>query len=470
MKGKDPALRATAAYAVWRIGGQVEAPLETLTAILEGKDEVGGRWEAASGLQEMGPAAKAAVPALCSALEYGSERLRRKAVEALAAIRSQADVAVPALAKVLRDPDWYVRSGAAAALGAYGAEGRAAVPELTQALKDKEGLVQVAAAFALYRIEGRTEPAVPVLLEILEDGNERSYAPHSAAETLGKIGPPARAAIPPLTAALRKDDRRLRIRAAGALWKITGEPDPALSVLIEALQDGTSLDETDTNRALDVLEDMGPQAEPAVPALLAAHRRAGGWTREKVERVLRKMNHSPPPESAMSLLDPTLWALGCACLLMLIAAVIDIRSLSVPNRLSLTATMAGWLLAALIDAWAVIPSQGGGFLSSLAAAVVGFLLLVPFYASGILGAGCVKMQMAFGAWVGCALGLSVAAGLTALATVAGGLLTAVGVAVAARWWSTPQEPASQVRVFPAQVTLSLGAVAGVVVAGLSGWI
>jgi HEAT repeat protein len=296
-KGKDKALRATAAYAIWRIDAEVEAPVRTLIDVLNSKNEHRSHWEAALWLHEMGPAAGDAVPALCEALAKGDDELRQKAAEAIAAIRSQADVAVPALTRALRDPYWYVRSSAAEALGEFGAEAKPAIPQLADALKDNDGHVKAAAALALWRIEGKTEPAVAVLIETLNGGDEDSYCRESAAQALGKIGPSAREAIPHLTAALSKDRRGLRIAAAGALWKITRQTKPALSVLIKALQDGESASESNTHEAIGVLEDMGPQAKAAVPALLAIHKRADSWGREMIQRVLKEID----PQAAREL-------------------------------------------------------------------------------------------------------------------------------------------------------------------------
>jgi Flp pilus assembly protein protease CpaA len=171
----------------------------------------------------------------------------------------------------------------------------------------------------------------------------------------------------------------------------------------------------------------------------------------------------------MNLLNPSLWALWCACLLLLIAAVINVRSLTVPNRLSLPAILAGWLVAVAISASLAIPSQGGGLLSSLAATVVAFLLLVQFWSSGWLGAGCVKMQMAFGAWVGCAVDVSAAALVTSVATIAGGLLTAICAFIASRRLRTGAEADPRLQLFPAQVTFSLGSIGGVLTAGWLEW-
>jgi Flp pilus assembly protein protease CpaA len=172
----------------------------------------------------------------------------------------------------------------------------------------------------------------------------------------------------------------------------------------------------------------------------------------------------------MDILQPSLWALWWACLLLVIAAIINVRSLTVPNRLSLAAALAGWLTAIAIDASGAIPSQGGGLAPSLAAAAVGFLLLIPFYQRGWLGAGCVKMQMAFGAWVGCALGLPIAVLVTAIATLAGMLLTAVGASMAVVRLRSQAEAGTWTYLYAAQFDLSLGSVCGVIVAGLVGWI
>jgi Flp pilus assembly protein protease CpaA len=172
----------------------------------------------------------------------------------------------------------------------------------------------------------------------------------------------------------------------------------------------------------------------------------------------------------MQILNPSLWALWCACLLLLLAALINARSLLVPNRLTFAAILAGWLLALAISAGIAIPSRGGGFLPSLAASAVGLLLLIPFYKSTGLGAGCVKMQMAFGAWVGCALDLSAAVRMTAFATVVGGLLTAVVVLICVGVLKLFEEGELSDRQLPAQVTLSLGSIGGVIAAGWFGWI
>jgi Flp pilus assembly protein protease CpaA len=177
----------------------------------------------------------------------------------------------------------------------------------------------------------------------------------------------------------------------------------------------------------------------------------------------------------MDHVNPSLWPLIGACALLVIAAVINLRSLTVPNRLTLSAILVGWLMSYAITAATEVQSRGGAVLPSLSATAVGLLLLLPFYNYGSLGAGCVKMQMAFGAWVGCAADLRTAVFVTAFATIVGMLFTAIGVLYAAL-----QLRSRRVRViggasimealFPAQVTLSCGSVCGVIIAVLIGWI
>jgi prepilin peptidase CpaA len=186
--------------------------------------------------------------------------------------------------------------------------------------------------------------------------------------------------------------------------------------------------------------------------------------------ALAEASRQVTTSKAMNIFNPSLWALWWACLLLVMAAVINDRSLTVPNRLSLAAIVAGWLMATAISAHVAIPSRGGGVMPSLAATAVGFFLLVPFYQRGWLGAGCVKMQMAFGAWVGCAVDLPAALLVTGLATVAGALLTAIGASIVAVRLRSDSEAGAWTYLFPAQVTLSLGSVFGVLAAGPMGWI
>lgn len=177
----------------------------------------------------------------------------------------------------------------------------------------------------------------------------------------------------------------------------------------------------------------------------------------------------------MAHLNPSHWPLVVACGLLAIAALINSRSLVVPNRLTLPAVLAGWLMACVIAA-AKWPASGeSAIFASMSATATALLLLLPIYKSCGLGAGCVKAQMAFGAWIGCALDLPTAVFVTAFATVVGILLTAIGALFAfvrLRSQSVRGIGGSSAveALFPAQTTLSIGSVCGVLIAAIVGWL
>jgi prepilin peptidase CpaA len=95
------------------------------------------------------------------------------------------------------------------------------------------------------------------------------------------------------------------------------------------------------------------------------------------------------------------WPLWFVCLAMIAAAVIDGWKLKVPNWLTFPLVLTGWLLGLTHSLGLLPPSMGvGGIGAALAGTALGFVLLFPVYAIGGMGAGDVKMQMGFGAWVG----------------------------------------------------------------------
>src|SRR6266404_6341017 len=106
----------------------------------------------------------------------------------------------------------------------------------------------------------------------------------------------------------------------------------------------------------------------------------------------------------MALFSLENWPLLFISAAMIVAAVIDGWKLKVPNWLTFPLIISGWLLGLIHDfGWL---AGAGGIGASLAGTALGFALLLPVYAIGGMGAGDVKMQMGFGAWVGAFFGLS----------------------------------------------------------------
>jgi prepilin peptidase CpaA len=99
------------------------------------------------------------------------------------------------------------------------------------------------------------------------------------------------------------------------------------------------------------------------------------------------------------------WPLSFICAAMIVAAVIDGWKLKVPNWLTFPLILSGWGLGILHSCGLLESTGSGGIGASLIATGLGFLLLFPLYAIGGMGAGDVKMQMGFGAWVGSFYGM-----------------------------------------------------------------
>lgn len=164
------------------------------------------------------------------------------------------------------------------------------------------------------------------------------------------------------------------------------------------------------------------------------------------------------------LLDARNWSLLVGAALMLVAAAVNVVDLRVPNWLTFSSGLAALFVASLVSA-RQLPSQGGGFGPSLLLAFFAGMLLAPLYGLGWLGAGCVKMHMALGAWIGCTYPAERGAKVALAATLAGGLLTAAGFFLQA-YLLAGRADAEFWPLFPAQLTLSLGAIAALAAAPL----
>lgn len=290
--------RAAAAYASFQIEGLKPEYLNAIRADLTDLDAKFERVEAARLLGQIGPPAADAVPDLVDALASTNRDLPPEAARSLGLIRSRPAVAVPGLIWLLKKDDWYLHYVVANALAEFGADAKSAVPQLLETLKTSERS-KTDLASALWKIQGKDDPAIAELAietlrkEVVSKDYSSSW---SAAWRLGEIGPPAKAAIPELTAAL-KEGREMSITAARALWRITNQPEPSLAALIRGIQGNVELNESNTTYAIDGLADMGEGARAATPALVALHRRADAHYRAWIQERLAKID----PDAAMKL-------------------------------------------------------------------------------------------------------------------------------------------------------------------------
>lgn len=134
--------------------------------------------------------------------------------------------------------------------------------------------------------------AIAALIDILTNDPERG-ARRSAAGSLGNFGPPAKAAIPALRAALKTDGQGGWWVVPEALGKIGGPE--VVPVLVEAL---TNSDEGVRGNAMRWLGNLGTLSKSAVNDLKKAsqadprehNRTAAIEALRKIEQAIQKMN------------------------------------------------------------------------------------------------------------------------------------------------------------------------------------
>lgn len=142
---------------------------------------------------------------------------------------------------------------------------------------------------------------------------------------------------------------------------------------------------------------------------------------------------------------------------------------SVPNWFTFPAILSG-LLAGLLVTVLKLPTHDGGIWSSLQTTMTGMLALLIFYAVGLVGAGSVKMNMVFGAWVGCAVAVVPASTIIVVSALIGVAMSWVLGLVKRRLYPAPPDTDDpRWYLIPAQVTLSLGAIGGMVLCVLLRW-
>jgi len=254
LRDREEGVRTAAAKALGSLGRAASDAVPHLVEALKGKEARCPRTYAVEALLRIDPSyGEVAVPYLIQQLD-GGDPYRRMASATLAEIGPPA---VPALVRALRDERHRRRVSpwAARALGKMGAAALAAVPVLKQALhKDELHATRLSAAIALWRIDRSHEPivipvlveeldggpweraaaralaeigppAVPALAGTLDDVTQSVEARIAAADTLGRIGPAARSAVPTLSRARSDLDRTVREAAAQALTKIQPKTD-----------------------------------------------------------------------------------------------------------------------------------------------------------------------------------------------------------------------------------------------------
>jgi HEAT repeat protein len=139
----------------------------------------------------------------------------RRILPILAEMGPKAKAAVPALIPLLKDKSEFVRGPARTALKRIGEDAVAALVDTLQQKDNDQACV------VLGSIGPAAKAAVPALVKLLKDPTPRARA--RAAQTLGLIGRAAKEAVPVLRAARNDANPEVRREADQALLKIRGE-------------------------------------------------------------------------------------------------------------------------------------------------------------------------------------------------------------------------------------------------------
>jgi HEAT repeat protein len=215
----------------------------------------------------LGRRAKAAIPELVAALadqailQEPTTDFQDDPYPAAWALARQGEGAVPALVVALGLKEPLVRFQAARALGYLGRRAAKAVPELKKGLEDKVDGVALECAWAMLRAGADPEEPLKVLDRYLQ--HKDAALRWDAAVLAARAGPAAKALGPRLVALL--DDVQLAEVGLFALAKVGPEAKAVLPPTARLLK-SPSLPVR--RRAFQLLEILGPQAKPAVPVLI----------------------------------------------------------------------------------------------------------------------------------------------------------------------------------------------------------
>jgi HEAT repeat protein len=155
-----------------------------------------------------------------------SAEVRRAACRSLGDHPSPAPEIIAALAETCADEDAEVRRLSAYSLGKVGPPAKDALPALEAGLKDSESAVRIAAAQAIERIDPSDHSFIPVLIAAMRAGDGRVI------REAGMMGNQAEWAVPALIELLSNEQPQVRALAAQTLGRI-GQPARGTKAAIE---------------------------------------------------------------------------------------------------------------------------------------------------------------------------------------------------------------------------------------------
>ena len=276
------------------------------------------RWNAADQLADIDPMPPQVVRALFDAL--GDSETAYHAARGLAVQSLRDETIIAGLVEKLRDGKGKEAYWAAVSLEDVGLDrAKEAIPLMTAALAREGDDIQNTAAKSLANAGPGAAKAVPQLAKVAASGD--SWAAKCSVIALGRIGPPAREALPVLTA-MFDAGRPYRMDVARSLWNIDPlQAQKIVPVLIARLEAQRSSEGEDRDMdgaffsAIELLGEMGDAARPAIPILRAnlkgGAKREAAWALaridpsfapEMVELIARGLNPAQPESRLVRLI------------------------------------------------------------------------------------------------------------------------------------------------------------------------
>ncbi len=192
-------------------------------------------------------------------------KVRIGALNELLLMQSPVERFLPALRRVIAaDPDEIVRREAIRSIRNYGPAALPALTALRGALRDPSKTVRAAAAQIIWIVAGRADLAVPALIALLPV--KEAALRRQVADSLGRMGPYAREAIPALTKTLAEVESPSRFAVALALWQIDRQNEAARAFFLDHFASDANLIER--RDALRYLVNSLPLPERLVPVLI----------------------------------------------------------------------------------------------------------------------------------------------------------------------------------------------------------
>lgn len=259
--------------------GKAQEVPELIAVFVGGDDQAAV--QTARKLGGLGPQAREAVPALLSGLENKNDRIRQACAEALGGIGPDAKDAVPSLIEMLKDDSEHpwTHEAAAKGLGGIGPASEAATALLLDRLRaqktPREKVPYASALGGLGRVAFEAEPDLIAgfreAVQLARTETSATFIPQAFASALGGVGGEAASEV--LAPYVTDDDLRGNPGSEGVMHGLSRLGPLGVPALIQALTchapGKRNLPEHVRQDAATFLAKMGPDAAPAIPALLA---------------------------------------------------------------------------------------------------------------------------------------------------------------------------------------------------------